>query len=585
MDADMTSLQNVRDFNPDIRTVYTSGSAEVDNSWRLTSPEPNGPNSTHRTQRREPLTETNIDLTEAKITSVEAFGYTPTNRYAASVLTDNRTNKLFPDGIFGDMTGRVISFDGTFWRNSPDEWFTRDTRTSNNTSFNVPVEFLSINDMPQFILDTQPPQFVGGNSIPRVNFTDVAQIIKWGRDWVGEGRVVQTLDQACYPPLVGGRIPVTRFRHFKNSDNVDIIDGFEMPPNGPVEWSSENENNNDIRAQIGADVLINGTNSPGLIIRNLAFEDRDGNIADFINLIQAGSETFSKVILENVTLIDFKELGTFDGFQSVEINSCRLALYDKGFTFKNVENLRMSNNLFLGLNESGAVDVTIEGTNGNIIINGTIWSSDDNAIAMDVKSTSTIDQGTVGPSTYKEPTGGQFFAAGSLDTEAVGWDYQNNGTLRNSNAIADFSASGNVAETIISTINTPVPINIAATGVPGNDERFTVNADGSITYIGTRPENCQILLNTSIDVTPALEDAQTQMTVHIFKDPAGASPAASIKSQKKLIASAFATPTPIDYFLSVSELLEFGDVIQGYVENNTGTLNPVHSTLEESVRK
>ena len=575
----MTIFQNVRDLNPDLKTVQFRGNGTDAYSWRVISPETSDPAGTLELQRKGALTETDIALTDAKWVAIRDSGlYTPTNQYFASVLTDTRTNKNTPSGITGDQVGVIIGFDGTWWISTPTEWVIRDkaSGTSNLPTFPFQVRELGKDiDRILFAVEREIPA-ANGFAREQVRFTADLSLIRWERDWVGEGRVVQTLEEEDYPTPVGGFIPVVRFRHYKNSNNVTVINPFTAPDNGPISWSSEHENNNDLRCQIGTQTLITGSDSPGLIVRNLAYEDRDGGLATFIDLRQVSSEQFSKVIFENVTIIGFADNGTLDGFRSIEFNSCRFALFSKGLTIKNFGSLRMINNEFFGLLEGGAVDLTIDGANGNAVITNTIWSQDDNAIAMDVKATSTINQGIVTNSAYAVPTGGQFFAPGSKDTTDVGWDYQNNGALRNSNAIADFSASGNVAPTVIPAIDTAVQINIA--GIIGADERFIVGLDGTITYIGQRPENCQALLSSEVKVTPELEGAQANVTTHIYhnNDP--------IRSEKHLIASVFGTPAPIKYDLYASILLVFGDTIRGFTEN-TVLLNPIHETLQLSVRK
>ena len=60
------------------------------------------------------------DIAEAKITSIETVsgsGATPSDVYLVVVYSDNRSNQALPAGISGDMSGNIITWDGTSWNN------------------------------------------------------------------------------------------------------------------------------------------------------------------------------------------------------------------------------------------------------------------------------------------------------------------------------------------------------------------------------------------------------------------------------------------------------------------------------------
>jgi hypothetical protein len=65
-------------------------------------------------------TEGNITLTQSKITSVQAGGFTPQNPWSASVLNDTRDagELVATPGIAGNMSGNSIAYDGTSWYNN-----------------------------------------------------------------------------------------------------------------------------------------------------------------------------------------------------------------------------------------------------------------------------------------------------------------------------------------------------------------------------------------------------------------------------------------------------------------------------------
>jgi hypothetical protein len=59
--------------------------------------------------------EHDINLTDAKITAVEAGTWTPESPYNASVLNDTRTSLISPVELSGSMAGHSITYDGTTW--------------------------------------------------------------------------------------------------------------------------------------------------------------------------------------------------------------------------------------------------------------------------------------------------------------------------------------------------------------------------------------------------------------------------------------------------------------------------------------
>ncbi len=581
----MTDLQNVRDTNPDVRTVYARGDANTDNSFRYISEETDASQSSLQTQRRAALTETNIALDDTKVTAVQGnVTYTVTNPFTASVLTDTRSNLVRPRNLNGSMVGKIIQFNGQSWNNSADEWFTKVTHDVTRSIYETPFVAITPANQETFIFDTEDASVLGGLERSRAIFTDQLEVIKWDRDWSGEGRVIQIQEEADFwtklgltEPGVSDPIVLVRFRHYKISNNVTVTRPFLMPTNGPVEFSSENLNNNDLRCQIGAQTLFTGTDSAGIIIRDLAIEDRDGNMATLFDVTQAGSEAFSKVIIQDMTIIDFKSLGTFKGINSLKFKDNRLALYDQGLTLDSCDIKGIEGNLHLGLNEGGAVDMTFIGTNGTLSMNSQTWSQDDNAVAMDIKSTSTIVQGTVTNSTYSVPTGGQFFASGSKNQTDPSWRFEVNGEAPDSNIIGSASFNGNTTETVIAAINTPVAV--AGTTVAGSLERFTHNPTGILTYTGTRDITMRVEIRASIDVTPDLET--DDITFCIFKNGV----AQATTADKRNVASVFQMPTSPE-FVSVDNLdMTPGDTTQMFVENNTTTTNILVTDLKLIINK
>ncbi len=101
--------------------IYVIGDNDAPESWRFRVVAPDKMIVDHL----EVLIEANITLTEAKVISIEAGGFTSDNPFFGSVLIDSRADKNLPAAIAGDMTGRVVEFDGFVWGSSPDGWFAK----------------------------------------------------------------------------------------------------------------------------------------------------------------------------------------------------------------------------------------------------------------------------------------------------------------------------------------------------------------------------------------------------------------------------------------------------------------------------
>lgn len=105
--------------NP-VGLIYFEGADSIDDSWRaMVSQSPDR----LAFSKFQPLIEIGITLDEAKVASIEGNPiYTSGNAYFASVSNDARANMALPLGIAGDMTGRVIEWDGFMWNNFVDQW-------------------------------------------------------------------------------------------------------------------------------------------------------------------------------------------------------------------------------------------------------------------------------------------------------------------------------------------------------------------------------------------------------------------------------------------------------------------------------
>lgn len=121
VDIQRPSTLDVTKNNPN-EVLYIVGDATTDESWRIRT-EGTHPNNLLNFEHFETLDETDIDLSDTKVETIEATStITEDNPFFAGVLTDTRTDNTTPAGISGSMVGRVIHFDGTLWKSTDDEW-------------------------------------------------------------------------------------------------------------------------------------------------------------------------------------------------------------------------------------------------------------------------------------------------------------------------------------------------------------------------------------------------------------------------------------------------------------------------------
>jgi len=564
----MTIQQNPRNVNDPNRELYVSGGDQSDDdfSWLMLSPEGNRGFSSIRTARFEKIIEEDIDLTEAKLTEIQNGGFSNSNQYTSTVLTDNRVDKTKPTGLNGNQAGRHINFTGNTWRRSNTPYFERSRMRSHTTFHFLPQEIRGADNERIITIQATPVSDFTEDALPRMIFESGLQDIRWEGDRAGATRVVQVRDQSQLPTPILGEIPAERFRSYAIDNNSTLTDGFILPTDGaPVSFFSENPDNNDLTFDIGTGTAIKGTNAGGLFLDNIIMRGENGTETLF-DITQVDSEENSSLIINNCRFTNFASLGQIKGFRDVVITNTTFAIFDDGLTLDTNEVSFIVSNGWDSRNTSGTTDIEFKGTMEVVNMSSCRFTTSDNAHAMNIDPITTmICQGVVNGSAYVIPTGGTFFEAGSKTQTDPDWRFDLNGQLADSAVKGSAFFNGNATPTVITTVNTPVKV--TGTTTAGELERFTHNTDGTLTYIGGRDITLRVEGRATIKIEPSLEDKNIAFYIAV-NDTIVAS---TIIDQN--VSSVFQTPTSPEFIAVDNLILSNGDTIKLFIENRSDSTN------------
>ena len=149
--------------NPN-NVIYVRGSDGSFEAWRIIVAGPIF--ASMSIQHFEPLFEAEITLDEAHVASIEGNSiFTSENPYYASVATDSRVDNTTPPGISGDMTGRVLEWDGFTWLSSDDQWFEKASFSESLFSDRGVFQRMNIIETDPNDPTRHPPQPTAGTTI------------------------------------------------------------------------------------------------------------------------------------------------------------------------------------------------------------------------------------------------------------------------------------------------------------------------------------------------------------------------------------------------------------------------------------
>lgn len=151
-----------------------------------------------------------------------------------------------------------------------------------------------------------------------------------------------------------------------------------------------------------------------------------------------------------------------------------------------------------------------------------------------------------------------------ITTKDIRWSFNQNAAVQNTKSDALVSMTGNVTETVISTINTPVKV--AGTFVDGDLSRFTHDGTGRLTYTAERSERLPIDVSLSCLMASSTDK---QISAYIALN---GSVIAATKKQETASSTKSAN-------ISLIWQREFvtGDYIEVFLENNADTINIICS--------
>ncbi len=449
-------------------TLWVRGSSGVDGSWVIESPESNINASRARIRVTREADEEGITLDEAKLSSIEAGGYSTLNQYVAQVAVDDRANTSYPTGLGSSVANRYIKFNGSSWKRSNNLEFDRlNVADATNTLIYEPVEVRSSIGDALLSVESTPITTYTESAPYRIRFREDLQKIIWEGDRAGATRVAQVVEDAGVvkglPDPVSGVIPLESYHVYYIDDDVTLEYPLSLPTDGaPIGIVSQNPDNNNLIFDIGTEFAIQGTNAGGLYLSNVIISGENGTEKLF-DVTQIDSEDFSDFRLRNSRFTNFADLGTITGFRDVAIFDTSFKEYSSGLTLDDTLNIVISGTRFESSDTSGTTDLSLTGTMTGASITTTQFTTANNAHALYIDPTSTIEQGSVVSNVYKAPTGGSFFAAGSLDQTDLNWRFVSNGDVPDSAVVGSYQYTSNTTVTVLS--------------VQGTDGNITAFAD------------------------------------------------------------------------------------------------------------
>jgi hypothetical protein len=182
------------------------------------------------------------------------------------------------------------------------------------------------------------------------------------------------------------------------------------------------------------------------------------------------------------------------------------------------------------------------------------------AIAMKgAAASANITTSNLATVTHSEFSGGLTPLSG-IANDDIRWDFDGNSGIADTLSDSLLGFNGNVTETVIAVINTPVLVN--ATWVLESTSKFTNTTGGRSTYDGER--NIRLPVDVSVGVVAAGGGAN-DITIYLALN------GSVISNTGRTIAVSGSSPLTlsIPWQLMLSE----NDYLEVHIENNTGTTN------------
>jgi hypothetical protein len=153
------------------------------------------------------------------------------------------------------------------------------------------------------------------------------------------------------------------------------------------------------------------------------------------------------------------------------------------------------------------------------------------------------------------------------------WEFLGNAGLPDTHADAAFSVTGNATETVISTINTPVQVDFDGNASAYLTHRFSIDADGVITYDGLDVVSVAVIFVVYNDVAAGTNKV---LNYYIAKN--------GVVEPNSISTKSYDAGDPGQQTVQALADLNTGDTLSLWVENTTDTTNVTSETATCIVR-
>jgi len=298
-----------------------------------------------------------------------------------------------------------------------------------------------------------------------------------------------------------------------------------------------------------------------LTIHDILLSAPSGQVFDMSSTPSSGGNLFIATL---VIVLDCNKFGTFDDLLTFDFTNGGAISANDGITVLGSTNWSIfsitkfsSNTLsasFVGIDFGSSVHRTLE--LDNLVFRG---------VAGGVGISGLTSNGNVTSGNLASVTGGEFTGLTPLNgisSDDSRWAFEGNTNITDSMSDALMGFNGNVLETVIATINTPVVINAAWT--LEDARRFTTTTGGRATY------NSEQLKHFPVDISIGLISVgggAINVTTYLCLN--GATVANTGRTVE--ISGSSARTLSIPWQLSLSE----NDYLEVCIENNSGTGNVI----------
>lgn len=276
--------------------------------------------------------------------------------------------------------------------------------------------------------------------------------------------------------------------------------------------------------------------------------------------ITPASASTAGLFLDTMSIVDTDTLGTISNIDTVSIINVGFLDIGQGLVLNDINTFAMLFSQFKGWKNETSTMFTFDGVFDILSIAVIFFEVMSNETALDIKTTSTVNNGIVSSSGFDISSGGIALSPTGKDQSDINFRYSGNTNVPDSTTSGYTSFQGNATVTVISVINTPVKILATYVEDATVTERLIFDATGKITYIGL--EDKAITVNASFKVDPAVP-AIKDFAIYVYKN--------GVQVAQTKASSASAKGTQITLFGLIPMVTN--DFIELFIENETDATN------------